>query len=106
MKNLAVTGDRKEIYRYWLGAKKNTNQQFRHTPNKHRKRRQGGKYVSTFGKAKEQNDGIVLKCKTKFREVESNDGDSDFEYYVKSVEKPVFGDLSKEITAVAEGTQR
>ena len=72
--------------------------------NKQPLRGSSGKYVSASEKARKQQKGIIAESKPINRKVESDDEDSDFECYDKSVnvnvDKEVTGSSGKEPTLV------
>ena len=68
------------------------------SPNKHKLRRPGGKYVSASERTRLMEDGTISEFKPKVRKVDSDEEDCDFERYDRSEGKPVQVDIDKRIT--------
>ena len=67
------------------------------SPNKHKLRGPGGKYISASERAQLMEVVIISDSKTKVRKVELVQDESDFECSDKSDGKPVYADVEKEL---------
>ena len=67
------------------------------SPNKHKLRVPGGKYVSASEGAQLMEEGIISEPKSKIRKVESDKQESDFDCYDKSDGKSVHVNIDKEL---------
>ena len=68
------------------------------SPNKHELRRTGGESVSASESARIMEEGIFPESEQKFRKVESDEVDSEFECYGNSEKKPVHLNIENKIT--------
>ena len=68
------------------------------SPKRHQLRGPSGEYVSASAKTRKMEEGILSGSKSKVREVESDEEDSNLGCYGKSDEKPVHVNIEKEVT--------
>ena len=67
------------------------------SPNKHKLKRPGEKYVSASERTRLLEEGIISESKPKVRKMDLDEVESNFECYDRSEGKPAHVDIDKEI---------